>query len=136
EEMIGEVRNITDGWPSLKEAKFDTIDAALKTPGHPNQAYFFSGNKFVRVEFQVGTTNDKIVDGPKSIHEGWPHMPFKQIDMALARPDNDQMGVYMFSEDQYCQLQVDVGGPNDRIISKEREVAKYWPALKEAGFYH
>ncbi|KAG9121535.1 hypothetical protein FRC07_002456 [Ceratobasidium sp. 392] len=94
DQMIGEVRNITDGWPSLKEAKFDTVDAALHTPGHPDQAYFFSGNKYVRVEFQPGTTNDKIIDGPKSIHEGWPNMPFKHIDMALPHPHNDQLGVF------------------------------------------
>jgi len=134
-ELIGRVCNITDCWPSLKEAKFDTIDAALHTPGHQNQAYFFSGNKYVRVEFEVGAMNDKILDGPKSITEGWPNMSFKQIDMALPRPDNDQMGVYFFSGSKYVQLQVDVGGPDDRIISGEREVAEYWPALKKAGFY-
>ncbi|QRV79940.1 hemopexin domain protein [Ceratobasidium sp. AG-Ba] len=136
DEMIGNVQNISSGWPSLKEAKFETVDAALRTPGHPNQAYFFSGNKYVRVEFQVGQTNDRIVDGPKSIHEGWPNLAFREIDMALPRPDNDQQGVYLFSEDKYMQVKVDVGGPNDEVISDEREVAKYWPALKEAGFYH
>ncbi|KAG8687844.1 hypothetical protein FRC08_011741 [Ceratobasidium sp. 394] len=134
-ELIGRVSNITDVWTSLKEAKFDTVDAALHTPGHPNQAYFFSSNKFVRVEFESMTMDNKIVDGPKSIHEGWPNMPFKQIDMALPRPHNDQKGVYFFSGSKYCQLQVDVGGPDDKIISREGDVAKNWPALKEAGFY-
>ncbi|KAG9084563.1 hypothetical protein FRC06_003997, partial [Ceratobasidium sp. 370] len=134
-ELIGRVCNITDAWPALKEAKFDTVDAALHTPGHPNQAYFFSGNNYVRVEFEVGTTNDKIIDGPRSISEGWPNMSFKHIDMVVARTDNDQMGVYFFSGPKCVQLKVDVGGPDDKLITGEREVAEYWPSLKKAGFY-
>lgn len=134
-EMIGSVRNIMDGWPSLKEAKFDMIDAAVRTPGHPNQAYFFCRDMYVRVEYEPGTMNDRIVDGPKSIKEGWPNMSFQEIDMALPRPDNDQEGIYFFSGPKYVQLQVDVGGSDDKVISGERKVAEYWPALKKSGFY-
>jgi hypothetical protein len=132
--IIGSVRTITDAWPSLKKAGFETVDAALNTPGRPGQAYIFSSEKYVRVQYQQGVSDDTIVDGPKAISAGWHSLPFKSLDTVIPRPGNDQNG-YFFSGSKYVQLKLNVGNADDEIISGEREVAEYWPSLKKAGFY-
>ncbi|KAG8742106.1 hypothetical protein FRC12_015443 [Ceratobasidium sp. 428] len=133
DKIIGAVRSISDGWPSLAKAGFDRVDGALLVPGKPDEAYIFSGEKYARIRFTEGSTNDELLGGPKAITTGWSVIKFKSIDTIIPRPGTDN-GAYIFSENKYVQLKVVVGG-YDELVSDQRDVAPYWPSLKEAGFY-
>lgn len=133
DKMIGSVRAISDGWPSLVKAGFDHVDAACLVPGTTNQAYIFSGEKYCRISFTEGQTNDELLDGPKAITTGWSVTGFKSFDTVVPRPGTSN-GAYIFSGDKYVQIKVVVGG-YDELVSDQRDVATYWPSLHKAGFY-
>ncbi len=48
-------RVIVDAWPSLKKAEFKTIDAVLTSPANNDEAYFFSGERYIRVKLNLGS---------------------------------------------------------------------------------
>jgi hypothetical protein len=133
DKIIGSVKSISDGWPSLAKAKFDHVDGALIVPGRSNEAYIFSGAKYCRIRFTEGQTNDELLDGPKAITTGWSVMKFKEVDTIIPHPTNNQ-NAYVFSGVKYAQIKVNVGGYDD-LISGPRDVTPYWPSLEMAGFY-
>ncbi|KAF8873095.1 hypothetical protein CPB85DRAFT_601553 [Mucidula mucida] len=47
---------ITAQWPPLKEANFKTVDTILVHPTDVQKAYVFSGDQYVLIEMQQGTT--------------------------------------------------------------------------------
>ncbi|CAE6455614.1 unnamed protein product [Rhizoctonia solani] len=133
DKILGGVRSIADNWASVKKAGFDHIDGALAVPGATDQAYIFSGEKYIRIRYTEGKNDDELLDGPKAITTGWSVAKFKSIDTIIPRPGNDQ-NAYIFSGDKYVQIKVNVGGYDD-LISDQRDVAPYWPSLHKAGFY-
>jgi len=133
DKMIGSVRAISDGWPSLAKAGFDHVDAAFPVPGTPGQAYIFCGEQYCRISFTEGQTNDQLLDGPKPITTGWSVTGFKSFDTIVPRPGTSN-GAYVFSGSKYCQINIVVGG-YDEVVSDQRDVATYWPSLHKAGFY-
>ncbi len=46
---------IIDGWASLKGAGFKTVDTILPNPSNLEEAYFFSGERYVRIKVNPGT---------------------------------------------------------------------------------
>ena len=40
---------IVDGWQSLKDAGFDSVDAALRSTRDDNEVYFFKGDKYAKI---------------------------------------------------------------------------------------
>ncbi|KAH7333831.1 Hemopexin-like domain-containing protein [Rhizoctonia solani] len=133
DKILGGVRSIADNWASLKKAGFDSVDGALIVPGKTDEAYIFSGEKYARIKFTEGQTNDELLDGPKAITTGWSVTKFHSFDTIIPRPGNNQ-NTYIFSGDKYVQIKVNVGGYDD-LISDQRDVAPYWPSLHKAGFY-
>ncbi|KAG8753782.1 hypothetical protein FRC11_007137 [Ceratobasidium sp. 423] len=133
DKIIGGTKAIHDGWPSLKKAGFDHVDGGLLVPGKTNEAYIFSGEQYIRIKLTEGQANDELLDGPKPITVGWSVTKFQKIDTIIPRPGNDQ-NAYLFSQDKYVQIKVNVGG-YDELISDHRDVAPYWPGLHKAGFY-
>lgn len=53
-------RDIADDWAPLRSAGFRTVDAACPVPRHANEAYFFSGESYVRINIKTLAT----VNGP------------------------------------------------------------------------
>ncbi|KAK0455355.1 Hemopexin-like domain-containing protein [Desarmillaria tabescens] len=127
---------IVDAWPSLKKAGFKTIDTVLPNPANKQQAYFFSGEKYVRVKIAPGTNDDVLLDGPKSIVDNWPSLKqagFKTVDVALPNP-SDQSMAYFFSGKNYVKVKVNPGA-EDSIVGGPRAVSSGWPSLHLAGFW-
>ncbi|QRV78239.1 hemopexin domain protein [Ceratobasidium sp. AG-Ba] len=58
--IIGGVKRIRDGWPSLVEAGFDHVDAAILVPGRKGEAYICSGKQYARIELIEGEANGKL----------------------------------------------------------------------------
>ncbi|KAJ5181729.1 hypothetical protein N7449_011876 [Penicillium cf. viridicatum] len=63
---------ISKGWPALASARIHRLDAVIPAPGLPNDAYFFLGDKYVRLTVEPGTVQDKVVFGPASVVKRWP----------------------------------------------------------------
>ncbi|QRV73479.1 hemopexin domain protein [Ceratobasidium sp. AG-Ba] len=131
--LVVSVTKISKGWPSIAKAGFDRIDAALIVPGRSNEAYIFSRTKYCRIRFTPGVVNDELLDGPKDIADYWGVMDFDEIEGIMPRPGKEE-NAYVFCEDQYVQIRVNVGG-RDELITERRDVIEWWPSLKAAGFY-
>ncbi|KAK7355039.1 hypothetical protein VNO80_14284 [Phaseolus coccineus] len=70
-QLIGLIRNITDGFPVLKDTVFeDGIDACFASHKE-NQTYLFKGENYVMINFTPSNTDDTLVDGVKLIVDGW-----------------------------------------------------------------
>ncbi|KAJ0842432.1 putative Hemopexin-like domain superfamily [Helianthus annuus] len=82
------IKDIGEGYPSLKGTIFDKgIDAAFAS--HlSNEAYIFKGDTYALINFAPASSNDYIVNGPKKIFPNWPSL--KSI---LPRP-NDGLDVH------------------------------------------
>lgn len=63
---------IAKNWPVLASSGFHRLDAVIPAPGFPNDAYFFLGDKYIRLTVEPGTVQDKIVFGPASVVKHWP----------------------------------------------------------------
>jgi hypothetical protein len=132
--IIGKAESIQEGWPALKIAGFDVIDAALVAPGRDHQAYFFSGEKYCRVNYTPGAKDDKLVDGPHTIARAWHSLPFSTVDTVFPNPKNKQ-NAYLFKEGRFVELELNVGSRVDVIIIRETDASEKWPVLGEARFY-
>lgn len=68
------IRNIAQGFPSLKNTMFESgIDAAFASH-RTNEAYLFKNAYYARINFAPGTTDDYIIGGVKKIREYWPSL--------------------------------------------------------------
>ncbi|CAE6457647.1 unnamed protein product [Rhizoctonia solani] len=133
DKILGGVRSIADNWASLKKAGFDRVDSALPVPGKPNEAYFFSGIKYIRISYTEGAGGDQLLVGPTYITTGWSKTGFNQFDTTIPRPGNDG-NAYIFSGDKYSQVRVNPSG-TEEIIVDQHDVATSWKTLHKAGFY-
>jgi hypothetical protein len=129
---------IKDTWTEVVKIGFDRIDAAfnpgpgvtMKGEDISRKFYVFRGDKYLRVDYDTL----KIDEGyPRPISEGWPNVPFRQLDAVLVTaPDS----VYFFCGGEYVRFnmltnQADDGYPQ---LVKDR-----WPGLTfdriDAAFY-
>lgn len=52
--IIDGPKSIHDNWPSLKQAGFKTVDAALPNPSKHDEAYIFSGDQYALIKVKTG----------------------------------------------------------------------------------
>jgi hypothetical protein len=64
---------IAEGWPSIKEAGFDTIDAIFTMRTDNDIFYVFCGDQYATLKWD-GTTWATLDSGPKLIKENWPSL--------------------------------------------------------------
>ncbi|CAE6347107.1 unnamed protein product [Rhizoctonia solani] len=117
-------------WPSLKEAGFNQIDAIMPIPGHDHRAYFFSGDKYARIEYVPGTANDKILGGVRPLKGNWLSLDkagFKHVDGALLVPGKTDE-VYLFCEEQYVRIKFTEGQINDELLDGPKAITTGWSA--------
>lgn len=72
--LIGGPKDTSSNWPSLSQAKFQTIDSILPIEERSQEVYFFSGWKYARIWYKPGTKDDKITNGPKYVNSEWPSL--------------------------------------------------------------
>ncbi|NP_001304082.1 albumin-2-like [Vigna radiata] len=71
-QLVGSIRNISDGFPVLNGTGFESgIDASFASHKEP-EAYLFKGDKYVRIHFTPGKTDDTLVGDVRPILDGWP----------------------------------------------------------------
>lgn len=126
---------IVNNWESLREAKFDSIDAVLNVGN--GAAYFFRGTNYIRIDgIQLGKSAGRLAAGPHPISSGWPSLKkagFETIDAVLP------MGAgvaYFFSGTRYIRVGgIQVGNGGDTLEAGPHQIAEKWASLKKAGFY-
>ncbi|KAK3312374.1 Hemopexin-like domain-containing protein [Apodospora peruviana] len=136
EEITYGPASISQNWKTLTEAGFDSVDAALPVPGHPNQVYFFSGSKYVKIQFTPSSTEERIVFGPRRIGDKWKTLAqagFFTVDAVLPVPGHvDQ--AYFFSGDEYVKVRFTAGTSQEEILYGPRKIWDEWKTLAKAGF--
>ncbi|BAT96651.1 Albumin-2 protein [Vigna angularis] len=71
-QLVGNIRNISDGFPVLYGTIFESgIDACFASHVE-SEAYLFKGDKYVRIKFTPGQTDDTLVGDVTPILDGWP----------------------------------------------------------------
>ena len=102
---ISKAKTITNEWSSLRQARFNTIDATFLIG---QKAYFFRGEEYIRVLIRSGTNRDVLEVPPTRIIDGWPSLRqagFDTVDTALRSPRADDE-VYFFKGDKYALVRV------------------------------
>ncbi|KAF8595872.1 hypothetical protein BDV93DRAFT_514626 [Ceratobasidium sp. AG-I] len=133
--LIG-TNTIADGWASLKRAGFTHVDAALMAPYSKKEVFFFSGDKYCRIQLAEGENDDDVLlEGPINIATGWNPMGFRSVDVIIPRPGGPGNYEYVFSGSDYIQTKVTEFGEGE-LFSNPRNVASAWSeSLGKAGFY-
>ncbi|KAH6633877.1 Hemopexin-like domain-containing protein [Chaetomium sp. MPI-SDFR-AT-0129] len=136
DEIVFGPAKVTSHWKTFAQAGFTTVDAAVPVPGFPRQVYFFSGTRYVRVEYKAGTSEEKIVYGPYPITEQWPSLVkagFDTVDAILPVPGEPNQA-YFFSGNQYAKIKFEAGTKNDEVLYGPTKITSEWKTLNEAGF--
>jgi hypothetical protein len=136
EQIIFGPASVAHEWKTLARAGFTTIDAALPVPGHVNQVYFFSGTRYVRVEFTPGTPEERIVFGPANIADEWKALVkagFETVDAILPVPGHEGQA-YFFSGNQYAKISFVPGTPTEDVQYGPASIVGEWKTLGKAGF--
>ncbi|GBE86747.1 hypothetical protein SCP_0906280 [Sparassis crispa] len=136
--LVSPVKTIRGNWPSLTKAGFDKgVDAILPNPHNKAHAYFFRDSHYALIDIAPGTTNDRIINGPKSIYQNWPSLRngfTNGIEACLPNPSNKNQA-YFFKHNRYVLIEVKPGTTDDILIEGPADVGGKWPALKTAGLY-
>ncbi|KAL9319422.1 hypothetical protein ACSQ67_015939 [Phaseolus vulgaris] len=70
--LIGNIRNITDGFTRSKGTVFESgIDACFASH-EESEAYLFKGNQYVRIKYTPSSSNDTLPGDVRPILDGWP----------------------------------------------------------------
>ncbi|KAG8734025.1 hypothetical protein FRC10_011999 [Ceratobasidium sp. 414] len=138
DELLAGVDSITPRWSSLTKAGFNYVDGAMVVPGTANQAYFFSGSRFCRVELRTGSDQSgELLEGPYELCERWTKLGFQAIDTIIPGQYttlNSLTNAYVFSGTRTAQINLVPGGDVD-IMTGPTRASAYWPSLHDAGFY-
>ncbi|KAL2326640.1 hypothetical protein Fmac_025698 [Flemingia macrophylla] len=113
------------------------VNAAFRASTE-NEAYLFMQNKYVLVNYAPGTTNDKIVNGPLLICDGFPSLigtPFGEYGIECAF-DTDYNEAFIFSANLCALIDYAPGTTNDKILSGPMPIASMFPFFKGTVFEH
>ncbi|XP_057492143.1 uncharacterized protein LOC130777736 [Actinidia eriantha] len=112
-------KKITDSFYSLRNTIFESgIDAAFAS-SRKDEAYIFKGDQYALINFAPGTTNDKIIQGPKKITLSFPSLKntiFKDgFDAAFSSSRKNE--AYIFKGNTYALINYAPGTTDDYIVN-------------------
>jgi len=111
------------------------INAAFRS-SKDHEVYFFMKNKYVRVHYTPGKSDDTILTNLSLISSGFP--VFKGTLFAEPGIDcsfnTEGSEAYVFSTNQSANLEYTPDAPNDRILSGPATIAEIFPVLKNTVF--
>ncbi|KAK7357113.1 hypothetical protein VNO80_16396 [Phaseolus coccineus] len=111
------------------------INAAFRS-SREYEVYFFMKNKYVRVHYTPGRTDDKILTNLRLISSGFPSLEatfFAEpgIDCSF---DTEASEAYVFSTKYCAYIDYAPGTTNDKILLGPTTIAKMFPVLKNTVF--
>jgi hypothetical protein len=121
-------RTIENGWKSLVQAGFDTVDAALLAPGTESHIYFFRGMHYVRVD----NSTDKMVLNVATIKSGWTSIAKAGFDCvdSIVPVLNQPHHYYVFRGDQFAVISLD-NNRNDTLVSGAKLISEAFKPLHD-----
>lgn len=131
-EIIQGPKKITDSFKSLKNTIFENgIDAAFAS-SRRNEAYIFKGDQYALINFSPGTTDDYIIQGPKSITLSFTCLKgtvFKDgLDAAFSAKEENE--AYIFKGNTYALINYAPGTTKDYIINQVTPIIDGFNSLK------
>ncbi|SDH83799.1 Hemopexin [Sinosporangium album] len=112
---------IENGWPGLKSAGFDHVDAAVLVPGESDRAWLFKDDQYLRYNL----TSNQVILGPKPIADGWAGLRGTGFDLridAAVRFTGPENHLWLFSGNSYVRYDVD----NDSIVVGPKAIIDGW----------
>ncbi|KAJ1432379.1 Hemopexin-like repeat [Sesbania bispinosa] len=111
------------------------INAAFRS-SRTNEAYIFMKNEYALLNYAPGTTDDKIVNGPLLICDGFPSLigtSFGEygIDCAF---DTDYNKAFIFSMNLCAYIDYAPGTTDDKILSGPMTITAMFPFFKSTVF--
>ncbi|KAK7354915.1 hypothetical protein VNO80_14157 [Phaseolus coccineus] len=111
------------------------INAAFRS-SRDYEVYFFMKNKYVRLYYTPGKSDDKILTNLRLISSGFPSLTasfFAEpgIDCAF---DTEASKAYVFSTKYCAYIDYAPGTTNDKILSGPSTIADMFPVLKNTVF--
>lgn len=125
-------KRITDSFYSLKNTIFENgIDAAFSS-SQENEAYIFKGDQYALINFAPGTTDDRIIQGPKKITLSFPSLEgtIFQDGLDAAFSSSRENEAYIFKGNTYALIDYAPGTTDDRIVNGPiTPISKGFPSL-------
>ncbi|GLT35339.1 hypothetical protein SLA2020_098030 [Shorea laevis] len=126
---------IYDWYANRVEDLQSYINAAFRARS-TNEAYLFMKNEYVLVNYAPGSTNDKIVNGPLLICDGYPSLigtAFGEdgIDCAF---DTDGTEAFIFSGELCAYIDYAPGSTKDKILQGPMTITAMFPFFKDTVF--
>lgn len=135
-----EKRDASDGivdWYASRVADWATyINAAFRS-SRRNEAYLFLKNEYVLVNYAPGTTNDRIVNGPLLICDGYPSLSgtaFGEHGIDCAFDSHRGNEAFVFSGNLCAHIDYAPGTTKDRILGGPMTITAMFPFFKGTVF--
>ncbi|KAL4815848.1 Hemopexin [Aspergillus spinulosporus] len=111
------------------------VDAVFYHKGI-QQAYFFGGRRYARIEFTPGSSGEKITFGPAAIADRWPSLRsigFGTIDAILPIDGSQDEGYYFFGA-RFARIKLVPSSDDDTVVDGPWVITQKLGSLSKAGF--
>ncbi|XVF06649.1 hypothetical protein REPUB_Repub06bG0068300 [Reevesia pubescens] len=112
------------------------INAAFRARA-TNEAYLFMRNEYVLVNYAPGSTNDRVINGPLLICDGYPSLigtAFGEHGIDCAFDTHNNTEAFIFSGNLCAHIDYAPGTTNDRILKGPITIAAMFPFFKDTVF--
>ncbi|PSS04825.1 Albumin-2 like [Actinidia chinensis var. chinensis] len=132
-----EVSNDPADWYAVDAANYESyINAAFRS-SRRNEAYLFMNNKYVLLNYAPGTTDDRVVNGPLLICEGYPSLTdttFAEHGIDCAFGSYKENEAFIISGNLCALINYAPGTTDDKIIKGPMTIAAMFGFLKWTAF--
>jgi len=130
--IVAPPAKFADDSASMKRTGFDHIDAILPIPGHERRAYYFSGDRYARLDFYPDDpSKDAFYYYVCKITDKWASLKqagFEFVDGAMLVPGKSDEALF-FCEDQYCHVRFHEEKDDDELLDGPTPISQGWSAL-------
>ncbi|KAI8555742.1 hypothetical protein RHMOL_Rhmol05G0198400 [Rhododendron molle] len=112
------------------------INAAFRSVCR-NEAYLFMNNEYVLVDYAPGSTDDRVLNGPLRICEGFPSLrntPFAEYGIDSAFGSHYGNEAFIFYGNLCAQINYAPGTTDDKIIKGPMAITDMFPFFKGKVF--
>lgn len=134
QELSRPPRPIAGNWRSLTGEFAKALCGALIDPANTNRIFFFSGNRYVHVEWNAAYGGDTVVGAVANISTRWTTIPDTQKFNTIFPDPRDPEFAYLFSGTKYWRIKITPGAEAGVLDAEGKNVVTFWPSLRKARF--
>ncbi|CAE6450972.1 unnamed protein product [Rhizoctonia solani] len=115
-------------WQTFKQAGFNRIDAVLPIQGYAHRAYFFSGDKYQRIDYVPDSSQEEAIGAVRSISDNWESLRnagFNHVDAVLNVPGATNE-TYFFCDNKYIRASWHEGYGGEKTLEGPKYIAQGW----------